>query len=124
MSETTERNKQRVREVIDQVVNTGDAELAAEYYREDYIQHNPHVAQGLAGLQALIRAMHASGDPMRAEILMMIAEGDMVWALLEWSGGPTIEGAQRLERAVEIFRIEDGMMAEHWDVIQLSPPGG
>ena len=55
MSEVTERNKQRVREVIHKIVNGGDAELADAYYREDYIQHNPHVPQGREALKSLIR---------------------------------------------------------------------
>jgi len=121
MSDTAEINKRRVREIIDKIVNGGDADLAAEYYREDYIQHNPAVEPGLEGLQHLIRMMHASGNPMQAEIKLINAEDDMVWALLEWSGGVTIDGAPRLQLTTEIFRVEDGMMAEHWDVLQFSP---
>ena len=62
MSDVGESNKQRVREIFEKVVNGGDAEIAAQYYREDYIQHNPLVAPGLAGLQDVIRSMHASGS--------------------------------------------------------------
>ena len=119
MSDVGESNKQRVREIFEKVVNGGDAEIAAQYYREDYIQHNPLVAPGLAGLQDVIRSMHASGNPMRAEIRMLVAEDDMVWALVEWSGGGAQPGQPRLQKCVEIFRIEDGMMAEHWDVLQI-----
>jgi predicted SnoaL-like aldol condensation-catalyzing enzyme len=122
MADTTS-NKQRVREAIDKIVNGGDADLAADYYLEDYIQHNPNVEQGLAGLQKLIRAMHASGNPMRAEIKLINAEDDMVWLLLEWSGGGLPEGVPRIEFTAEIFRMEDGMMAEHWDVLQMAKPG-
>lgn len=46
MTDTTVRNKQRAREVIERIVNGGDVDLADEYYREDYIQHNPAVGQG------------------------------------------------------------------------------
>jgi predicted SnoaL-like aldol condensation-catalyzing enzyme len=119
MSDQTEYNKQRVREIFEKVVNGGDAEIAAEYYREDYIQHNPLVAPGLAGLQSLIRSMHASGNPMHGEIVMMNAEADRVWALVEWSGGDSQPGMPRLQKCVEIFRVEDGKMAEHWDVLQI-----
>ena len=115
---TQERNKQRVREIFERVVNGGDVDAAAEYYREDYIQHNPHVPQGREALKNLIRAMHASGDPMQAEIKLINAEDDRVWLLLEWSGGSAPAGIPRLEQTAEIFRIEDGMMAEHWDVLQ------
>jgi predicted SnoaL-like aldol condensation-catalyzing enzyme len=118
MSETAQKNKQRVREIIEKIVNGGDVELAAEYYREDYIQHNPLVAPGLVGLQALLRAMHASGNPMQAEIELINAEDDMVWVLMRWTGGDTIPGSPRLQQTIEIFRVEDGKMAEHWDMLQ------
>ena len=124
MSETTENNKRIVREIFDKIVNGGDAELAAKYYREDYIQHNPMVPQGLAGLQGLIRGMHASRDPMHAEIVMMNAEDDRVWLLIEWSDGTLPPGMPRLVSTAEIFRVEDGMMAEHWDVLQFAPTEG
>jgi predicted SnoaL-like aldol condensation-catalyzing enzyme len=121
MSQTTEANKQRVREIIERVVNGGEIELADAYYREDYIQHNPHVAQGRAGLKKLLSQMHASGNPRRAEIVLINAEDDMVWALLRWSGGDVPAGTPTLQVSTEIFRVEDGMMAEHWDCVQIGP---
>ena len=122
-------NKQIVREIFEKIVNGGDADLAKDYYKDDYIQHNPNVAQGLEGLQQLIRQMHAGGKPMRAEIKLINAEDDMVWLLVEWSGGDIPEGAPRLAQTAEVFRVEDGKMAEHWDVLavrrqaSLSAPG-
>jgi predicted SnoaL-like aldol condensation-catalyzing enzyme len=124
MSDAIARNKQRVREVIDKIVNGGDADLADSYYLEDYIQHNPNVPQGRAGLKKLIRAMHSSGDPMHAEIQLISAEDDMVWLLLEWSGGALPAGMPRIEQTAEVFRVEDGMLAEHWDVVQMSQGTG
>jgi predicted SnoaL-like aldol condensation-catalyzing enzyme len=121
MSDSSARNKTIVREIFDKVVNGGDADLAARYYKEDYIQHNPNVAPGLAGLQELIRAMHSTGNPMHAEVKLMNAEDDMVWLLVEWSGGPLPGGGPRISHTAEIFRVEDGMMAEHWDVLQFAP---
>ena len=124
MSATTEYNKQRVREAIEKVVNGGDADLADAYYREDYIQHNPHVPPGREALKNLIRALHASGDPMQAEIKLINAEDDRVWLLLEWSGGTLPAGMPRIQQTAEVFRMEGGMMAEHWDVVQTSQGGG
>ena len=124
MSDTTAHNKQRVREVIDKIVNGGDADLADSYCREDYIQHNPHVPQGREALKNLIRALHSSGDPMRVEIKLMNAEDDMVWLLLEWSGGTLPAGMPRIEQTAEVFRVEDGMLAEHWDVVQIAQARG
>jgi predicted SnoaL-like aldol condensation-catalyzing enzyme len=123
MSDTSASNKQRVREAIDKIVNGGDADLADQYYRDDYIQHNPSVGQGRGALKKLIRGMHASDTPMHAEIKLINAEDDMVWLLLEWSGGGIPEGVPRIEFTAEIFRMEDGMMAEHWDVLQMAKPG-
>lgn len=122
MSQTATRNKEIVREIFEKIVNGGDADLAAQFYREDYVQHNPNVAQGLAGLQTLIRQMHAAEHPMHAEIKLMNAEDDMVWLLVEWSGGKPGSGAPRISHSAEVFRVEDGLMAEHWDVIQLERP--
>ena len=55
---------------------------------------------------------------------MINAEDDMVWIYLEWSGGDHAEGAPRLEKTIEIFRVEDGMMAEHWDMLQIGTGSG
>jgi predicted SnoaL-like aldol condensation-catalyzing enzyme len=118
MSETSERNKVIVREIFDKIVNGGDDELAAKYYKDDYIQHNTNVAQGLAGLQTLIRQMHSSESRMQAEIELINAEDDMVWLLVEWSGGSLPDGQPRIAKTAEVFRVEDGKMAEHWDVVQ------
>lgn len=122
MTDTVAYNKQRAREVIEKIVDGGDVDLADEYYREDYIQHNPAVGQGREALKNVIRAMHASGEPMHVEIKLINAEDDMVWLLLEWSGGQLPEGMPRIEQTAEIFRMEDGMMAEHWDVLQIARP--
>ena len=123
MADTTARNKQRAREVIDKIVNGGDVDLADEYYREDYIQHNPAVGQGREALKEVIRAMYSLEEPMHVEIKLINAEDDMVWLLLEWSGGSFPEGMPRIQQTAEIFRVEDDMMAEHWDVLQMTRPG-
>jgi predicted SnoaL-like aldol condensation-catalyzing enzyme len=123
MSQATTRNKERAREVIEKIVNGGDVDLADEYYREDYIQHNPNVGQGREALKEVIRSMHSLEEPMRVEIKLINAEDDMVWLLLEWSGGSLPEGMPRIQQTAEIFRMEDGMMAEHWDVLQMTKKG-
>lgn len=119
MPTTTDYNKQRVREIFEKIVNGGDIDLADAYYREDYIQHNPLVAQGRAGLKAVLEAMHGVEDPMRAEIVLINAEDDMVWVLLRWTGGGAPPGTPRLQVSTEVFRVEEGMMAEHWDCLQI-----
>jgi predicted SnoaL-like aldol condensation-catalyzing enzyme len=119
MSDQAQKNKEIVKLIFEKIVNGGDADLAAKYYKADYIQHNPNVAQGLEGLQTLIRGMHASGNPMHAGIKLINAEEDMVWLLVEWTGGADLPAdIPRITHTAEIFRVKDGMMAEHWDVLQ------
>jgi predicted SnoaL-like aldol condensation-catalyzing enzyme len=55
---------------------------------------------------------------MQAEIELINAEDDMVWLLVEWSGGSLPDGQPRIAKTAEVFRVEDGKMAEHWDVVQ------
>ena len=121
---TATKNKEIVREIFEKIVNGGDADLAAKFYKARLHPAQPErSAPGLEGLQNLIRGMHASGDPMHAEIVLMNAEDDKVWLLVEWSGGTLPEGMPRLTHTAEVFRVEDGMMAEHWDVLQFEQPG-
>ena len=116
MSDTAKKNKEIVREIFEKIVNGGDADLAAKFYKKDYIQHNPNVPQGLEGLQGLIRTMHQMWPNVKCDIELMNAEDDMVWLYCKWSGNEPKEGP-RLLYTVEIFRVEDGMMAEHWDAL-------
>lgn len=118
MSDTAKKNKEIVLEIFEKIVNGGDADLAAKFYKKDYIQHNPNVPQGLEGLQGLIRQMHGAWPNVKCDIKLINAEDDMVWLMTEWSGNELPDGAPRLTHTTEIFRVEDGMMAEHWDVLQ------
>ncbi len=123
MSDIAQKNKAIVEEIFEKIVNGGDADLAAKFYKEDYIQHNPNVPQGLAGLQGLIRGMHAMWPNVKCDVKLINAEGDMVWLLCQWSGNEPSDGSPRLSHTAEIFRVENGMMAEHWDVLQYEQKG-
>ena len=118
MSDTAQKNKAIVEEIFEKIVNGGDADLAAKFYKEDYIQHNPNVPQGLAGLQGLIRGMHTMWPNVKCDVKLINAEDDRVWLMCEWSGNEPSDGSPRLTHTAEIFRVENGMMAEHWDVLQ------
>lgn len=89
-----------------------DRDLSAidRYWAEDYIQRNPMFPSG----RAVIRDAFANLPPaFKYEIGMVIAEGDLVAIHGRYSGlGP------KPLIAVDIFRVEDGKIAEHWDVLQ------
>ena len=85
-SATPERNKALVRDLFARVINGHDPALAADFYAEDYIQHNPHVPPGRAGLEQLLRMMFAGIPDLEGGITLMLAEGDLVMALVEWRG--------------------------------------
>lgn len=107
-------NKALVLEAMTSLFQRHDASAVKRLYKRDYIQHNPHIPQGRDALEAIVAKL--SRDVFY-EPGLMIAEGDLVaihGRIRGWS-----EVAQVV---VDIFRIEDGMLAEHWDVLQNEVP--
>jgi predicted SnoaL-like aldol condensation-catalyzing enzyme len=118
-------NKALVQAVFSTVINGRDAALAAKYYAPDYIQHNPRVAPGLAGLQDLLNHLFGAFADLRGEINLMLAEADLVMALVDWRGTQTgpFAGIPATNkpitfRSAEIFRIRDNLLVEHWDAVE------
>lgn len=107
-------NKELVEGMYRDFFNGHDVESAVKYVREDYIQHNPGVAQGRAAL------MEAFGEKFKTEptfhlvIKKIISEGDMVAVYLK---NVDPDGNTKC-RVVDIYRVQDGKLAEHWDVLQ------
>ncbi len=110
-------NKQLVYDMYRVVLQAGLADRAGEYIREDYIQHNPMAAQGLAGVQEYIRNTRPEREVLpRLELPMIniMAEGDFVTiAFVRPETDST--GATYYSTWFDMFRIEDGKIAEHWD---------
>jgi predicted SnoaL-like aldol condensation-catalyzing enzyme len=112
MTKTTPaENKALVLDAFDTLFNKRDYAAAELFWAEDYIQHSAHIAPGRSGLFDLIRA--APGT-LRYENQMIVAEGDTVIAYGRFSGN----GRPAAWIAADILRIEDGKLAEHWDVLQ------
>ena len=108
-----EKNKEVVRALYKEFFNEHIVESADKYVREDYIQHNPGVDQGREALKRAFAQKFIEHPDFALEIKMMLAEGDMVWVYLK---NVDPEGNTKA-RVVDIYRIEDGMLAEHWDVL-------
>lgn len=119
-------NKQLVGRVGDAVFNRHDLSVLDRHVREDYIQHNPLVPQGREGFRRFFADAFRAVPDWRHETRMAAAEGDLVWVYGtyrgtqtgEWLGIPATGKAFAMD-AVDIFRVEGGRLAEHWDVMDV-----
>jgi predicted SnoaL-like aldol condensation-catalyzing enzyme len=112
MSQTTqERNKALVLEAFDTLFNKRDYGAAERFWSANYIQHSAHIAPGREGLFDLIKSLPPT---LEYEPGMIVADGDLVIVHGRFSGF----GASVNWVAADILRIEDGVLVEHWDVIQ------
>src|SRR2546430_7247704 len=112
MSQTKpERNKVLVLEAFDTLFNKRDYIAAERYWSPTYIQHSAHIAPGREGLFDLIRSLPAT---LKYEPGVIVADGDLVIVHGRFSGF----GAPVNWIAADILRIEEGVLVEHWDVIQ------
>jgi predicted SnoaL-like aldol condensation-catalyzing enzyme len=108
---STEETKALVLKAFDTLFNKRDYATAAQFWSENYIQHSAHIEPGREGLFNLIRSLP---DALRYENARILADGDYVMLHGRFSG----HGRPRAWVAADILRIEDGRMAEHWDVLQ------
>ena len=106
-----EDNKLIVLKAFDTLFNQRDYEGAAHFWSPDYIQHSAHIEAGRNGLFGLIKALPAT---LRYENAHAVAEGDLVILHGRFSG----HGLPRSWVVADIVRIENGILVEHWDVIQ------
>jgi deazaflavin-dependent oxidoreductase (nitroreductase family) len=106
-----ERNKTLVLEAFDTLFNRRDYAAAQRFWSPDYIQHSAHIEPGRDGLFNLIKASPAE---MRYENALTIANGDYVMLHGRFSN----TGLPANWIAVDVVRIQDGLLAEHWDVLQ------
>jgi len=108
---TEESNKLLALEAFDAAFNKRDEAAYERYWSPDYIQHSAHISPGRDGLKELIASAPAN---MRYEPGLAIAKGDFVMI----HGRFTNIGQPKAWVVVDILRIENGLLAEHWDVIQ------
>ena len=107
----TEKNKAIVLEAFDTLFNKRDYAAAKRFWSDRYIQHSAHIAPGREGLFDLIRSLPAT---LRYENQLIVGEGDYVIAHGRFSGN----GRPSAWIAADVIRLEDGKLAEHWDVLQ------
>ena len=110
---TTDReaNETLVLQAFDTLFNKRDYEAAARYWSPNYIQHSAHIPPGRDGLFNLIRS---APESLRYEHGVILAGDDFVIVHGRFSG----LGRPRSWIAADIVRIANGVLAEHWDVLQ------
>ena len=106
-----EQNKALVLEAFDTLFNKRDYATAERFWSPDYIQHSAHIAPGREGLFDLIKNIPPT---LKYEPGTIVAEGDFVIVHGRFSGF----GAPANWIAADFVRIENGILVEHWDVIE------
>jgi predicted SnoaL-like aldol condensation-catalyzing enzyme len=109
-----ESNKQIALRVLRSAFIDRDPTVVEKYFSPNYVQHNPSIPDGPAPIPGLIASL---SKDFSYEPGMAVAEGDLVMVhgrYVGWGPKPMI--------AVDIFRLADGRVAEHWDVMQEEVP--
>ena len=112
-----EVNKKNVAEFYDKALNQKDFDAASRYLGPRYTQHNPVAADGAEGLKAFIQFLRDKFPNARSEIKRVFADGDHVIVHVHALREPGTRG----RAIVDIFKLENGKIVEHWDVAQDIP---
>jgi predicted SnoaL-like aldol condensation-catalyzing enzyme len=108
---TPSANKALVLKAFDTLFNNRDYEAAARFWSPDYIQHSAHIFPGRDGLFNLVKA---APPELRYENAVVVADAEYVLLHGRFTG----HGRPRAWIAADIVRVENGLLAEHWDVLQ------
>jgi predicted SnoaL-like aldol condensation-catalyzing enzyme len=108
---TAAKNKAIVLEAFETLFNKRDYAAAERFWSPNYIQHSAHIAPSREGLFNLIKSLPPT---LKYEPGTIVAEGDFVIVHGRFSGF----GAPVNWIAADILRVQNGILAEHWDVIQ------
>jgi predicted SnoaL-like aldol condensation-catalyzing enzyme len=112
-----EANKKAVVEFYDLGINKKDFEAASRHFGPRYIQHNPGAADGIEGFKQFVAFLRDKFPNYKSEIKRVFAEGDYVILHVHNVREPGTRG----RAIIDIFRLENGKIVEHWDVIQPIP---
>ena len=124
-SSPEERNRAVVLRYMEEVINERKLEVLDELMVEDWIAHNPTEPNGRENLKEFFDGLFGQLPELHADVKRVIVEGDLVvvhthYTIREQDRGN--DWAPDSGAAVDIFRLEDGKIVEHWDVLQRSIP--
>jgi predicted SnoaL-like aldol condensation-catalyzing enzyme len=109
---TSEQNKQIVINYTSEVLGNKNIAVVDKYIADNYIQHDPFVADGKQALKDMLSVSTADLPKSKFEYARIAADGDLVFLHFK----VPFNGKQYAW--VDIFRLQDGKIAEHWDVMQ------
>ena len=112
-----EQNKKTVAALYDAVLNKKDFEEASKYLGPRYTQHNPNAADGPEGLKGFVNFLKEKFPNNKSEIKRIFADGDYVIVHVHAVREPGTRG----NAIIDIFKLENGKVVEHWDVVQPIP---
>jgi predicted SnoaL-like aldol condensation-catalyzing enzyme len=115
--DTREANKKTVVEFYEAAINRKDFEAASKFFGPRYVQHNPTAPDGIEGFKAFLGFLREKFPQSRSEIKRVWAEGDYVILHVHAVRTPGARGSA----IVDVFKLENGKIVEHWDVIQEIP---
>lgn len=114
----TEENKALARSFVENVLMKGRLDRAAHYVAgASYRQHHPMIGDGLDALVGALRGLEQAGTPVRyTRIHRVLGEGSFVLVMSEVADG------ENSTAFYDLFRVEAGRLAEHWDTVEAVPP--
>ena len=111
MNNANDKNKRLVLEAFDTLFNKRDYVAAERFWSPNYVQHSAHIEPGREGLFNLVKSIPAT---LKYESGLIVADGDFVILHGRFSGfGLPVNWI-----VADILRVENGILVEHWDVIQ------
>lgn len=112
-----EANRQLVVKFYDEFFNDHRVAESSKVVAEDYKQHNPDVPDGKQPFVSYFEGFFEKNPGSRAKIVRSSTDGDLVWLHVH----STNDAKDRGQAVVDLFRVKDGMIVEHWDVVQDVP---
>jgi predicted SnoaL-like aldol condensation-catalyzing enzyme len=112
-----EQNKKTVVDFYEKGLNEKDFEAASKYFGPRYTQHNPNAPDGPEGFKTFLQFLKEKFPASRSEIKRVFADGDYVILHVHAVREPGTRG----NAIVDIFKLENGRIVEHWDVVQPIP---
>jgi predicted SnoaL-like aldol condensation-catalyzing enzyme len=113
------QNKELVRRIYTEVIGQNKTDLVSELFAADYIQHDSTVPSGPAGQITLVENLKTKIPGLVATIKHIGADGDYV--AVHWQASATPDDEATGQAAVDLYRVSDGKIAEHWDAFQDVP---
>jgi predicted ester cyclase len=119
-----EASKQLYRNYVEEMWNKRNPSAADRFLATDFIEHNANLPPGLAGRKQFVASVLVGFSDYHGEIQEVIAEGSSIVARVQWTGtqdgpfqGRPATGNKLRFSTADFFRVENGKLAEHWDVV-------